>query len=109
MITYKNTMFVPVIIDFGKCISKQEACIRILSKEQQETYKQKYKHIAPEVVAGTHPPSYLSDIYALGLLLGQIANKIHCKSLLSLSECCLVSNPQARVSLDYLMVSIQSL
>ena len=40
MITYKNTMFVPVIIDFGECISKQEACIRILSKEQQETYKQ---------------------------------------------------------------------
>ena len=28
---------------------------------------------------------------------------------LSLSECCLVSNPQARVSLDYLMISIQSL
>ena len=40
MITYKNTMFVPVIVDFGKRISKQEACIRILSKEQQETYKQ---------------------------------------------------------------------
>ena len=36
--------------------------------------KRKYKHVAPEVVAGTHLPSYASDIYALGLLLEQIAN-----------------------------------
>lgn len=80
-----------------------------LSKEEQEAYKQKYKHIAPEVVAGTHLPSYASDVYSLGLLLRQIATKIGCKSLLSLSKHCLGNNPQARASLDYLMVNIQSL
>lgn len=109
LITDNNTMFVPVIIDFGKCIRKLDACKKILSKEEQEAYKQKYKHIAPEVVAGSHLPSNASDIYSLGLLLGQIATKIGCKSLLSLSEHCLVNNPQARASLDYLMVNIQLL
>ena len=109
LITYNNTMFVPIIIDFGKCIRKLDACKKVLSKEEQEAYKQKYKHIAPEVVAGTHLPSYASDVYSLGLLLGQIATKIGCKSLLSLSKHCLGNNPQARASLDYLMVNILSL
>jgi len=109
LLTYKNTMFVPLIIDFGKCIRRQEACIKVLSKEEREAYKLKYKHIAPEVVAGTHLPSYASDIYALGLLLGQIATKTVCKSLFPLSECCLLNNPQARASLDYLMVNIRSI
>ena len=109
LITYNNTMFVPVIIDFGKCIRKLDACKKVLSKEEQEAYKQTFKHIAPEVVAGTHLPSYASDIYSLGLLLGQIATKIGCKTLLSLSEHCLMNNPQSRASLDYLMVNIKSL
>ena len=80
-----------------------------MSKEEQEAYKQKYKHIAPEVVAGTHLPSSASDIYSLGRLLEQIATKIGCKSLLSLSEHCLVNNPRATASLDYLLVKVQSL
>ena len=100
-------MFVPVIIDFGKCIRKLDE--KKNRKEEQEAYKQKFKHIAPEVVAGNHLPSYASDIYSLGLLLGQIATKIGCKTLLSLSEHCLMNNPQSRASLDYLMVNIKSL
>lgn len=44
LITYNNTMFVPVIIDFGKCIRKLDACRKVLSKEEQKKYKQKYKH-----------------------------------------------------------------
>ena len=108
LITYKNTKFVPVITDFGKCIRKQEACIKVLSKEEQVEYRQKYKHIAPEIVAGTHLPSYTSDIYSLGLLLRQIAYKIGCKSLLSLSESSQVNNPQFRASLEYLTKNIKS-
>ena len=109
LITLNNSKFVPVIIDFGKCIRKLDACKKVLSKEEQEAYRQKYKHIAPEVVAGTHLPSHASDIYSLGLLLEKIATKIGCKSLMYLSEHCLVNNPQARASLDHLMVNIQSL
>ena len=109
LLTYKNTLFVPVIIDFGKCIRKQEASRKVLSKQEQETYKQKYTHVAPEVVAGTHPPSHASDVYALGQLLRQIATKIGCKPLLSLSECSLKNDPNARASLDHLLVSVKSL
>ena len=105
LLTYKNTLFVPVIIDFGKCIRKQEAS----RKQEQETYKQKYTHVAPEVVAGTHPPSHASDVYALGRLLRQIATKIGCKPLISLSECSLKNDPNARPSLDHLLVSVKSL
>ena len=108
-LTYKNTLLVPVIIDFGKCIRKQEASRKVLSKQEQETYKQKYTHVAPEVVAGTHPPSHASDVYALGRLLRQIATKIGCKPLLSLSECSLKNDPNARPSLDHLLVSVKSL
>ena len=82
---------------------------KVLSKEEQEAYRKKIKDIAPEVVAGTHLPSYASDIYSLGLLMGQIATKIGCKTLLFLSEHCLVNNPQLRASLDYLMVNIKSI
>ena len=82
----------PVIIDFGKCIRKQEASRNVLSKQEQETYKQKYTHVAPEVVAGTHPPSHASDVYAL----------------LSLSGCSLKNDPNARASLDHLLVSVKS-
>lgn len=99
----------PVIIDFGKCIRIQEARRKVLSKQEQETYKQKYTHVAPEVVAGTHPPSHASDVYALGRLLRQIATKIGCKPLLSLSECSLKNEPNARPSLDHLLVSVKSL
>ena len=56
-------MFVPVIIDFGKCIRKLDE--KKNRKEEQEAYKQKFKHIAPEVVAGTHLPSYACYIYSL--------------------------------------------
>ena len=105
LLTYKNTLFVPVIIDFGKCIRKQEAS----RKQEQETYKQKYTHVAPEVVAGTHPPSHASDVYALGRLLRQIATKIGRKPPLSLSECSLKNDPNARASLDHLLVSVKSL
>ena len=109
LLTYKNTLFVPVIIDFGKCTRKQEASRKVLSKQEKETYKQKYTHVAPEVVAGTHPPSHASDVYALGRLLRQIATKIGCKPLLSLSECSLKNDPNARASLDHLLVSVKSL
>ena len=50
LLTYKNTLFVPVIIDFGKCIRKQEASRKVLSKQEQETYKQKYTHVAPKLL-----------------------------------------------------------
>ena len=36
LLTYRNTFFWPVIIDFGKCIKKQEASIKVLSKAEQE-------------------------------------------------------------------------
>ena len=69
----------------------------------------KYTHVAPEVATGTHPPSHASDVYALGCLLRQIAAKIGCKPPLSLSECCLKNDPNARASLDHLLVSVKSL
>ena len=47
-------MFVPLMIDFGKRIGKLDTCEKVLSKEEEEAYEQKYMHIVPEVVAGTH-------------------------------------------------------
>ena len=68
-------------------------------------------HIAPEVVAGTHLPSYACYklFFPFDSCWGRLQPGLDASSVLSLSEDCLMNNPQSRASLDYLMVNIKSL
>ena len=59
----------PVIIDFGKSTTLAKGKLYKLSLRDQEKYRKYHKHIAPEVVRGTHPQSPASDVYAFGLLV----------------------------------------
>lgn len=60
---------VPVIIDFGKMKNISEAKKYNLNSKEKERYSNKYKHIAPEVIKGSHPKSPASDIYSLGMVI----------------------------------------
>ena len=74
---YDNAIH-PVIIDFGKCRSITNPKRYSLTAKEQRKYKKYHRHIAPELVEGTHPQSCQSDIYSYGYLLGQI-NTVNCK------------------------------
>jgi len=45
----------PVIIDFGKSTTLAKGKVYHLSPRDQERYRTFHKHIAPDVVRGTHP------------------------------------------------------
>ena len=64
-----NNSLHPVIIDFSKStlLTKGKSCK--LSLRDQEKYRKYHKHIAAEVVRGTHPQSPASDVYGFWLLL----------------------------------------
>ena len=66
-----NTSLHPVIIDFGKspCSTLAKGKLYQLSLRDQEKYRKHHKHVAPEVVRGTHPQSPGSDVDGFGLLL----------------------------------------
>ena len=57
----------PVIIDFGKArrIANPKP-LKSLSPANQELYRKKYPHIAPEIVRGQGCQSVASDTYSLG-------------------------------------------
>lgn len=107
VITKRDEQYNPVIIDFGK----DEAKLYSLSNSKQVEYKKYHKHIAPEVVAGTHHQSFASDIYAFGRIIASI-HKYFENSLNVLQEIyltCLECDPQKRPNIATLLDSLRSL
>jgi hypothetical protein len=41
-------------------------------EKEKEKYSSKYKHIAPEVIQGSHPKSEASDISSLGQVISLV-------------------------------------
>ena len=54
-----------VIVDFGKATERDSGRKHNLSETQKEDYKQRYPHMAPEVIDGMNEMP-LSDIFAAG-------------------------------------------
>jgi serine/threonine protein kinase len=74
VVLYKSgdTTFIPVVVDFGKSCKREEGITKRMSLEEQSEYRKKYKHIAPEIVDGSHKQSMYSDIYSFGYLVYNI-------------------------------------
>lgn len=68
-----NSQFLPVLIDFGKSCKQEQGSKKHLTTEEQSIYLQRYKHIAPEIVDGSHKQSIYSDIYSFGYLVYNIS------------------------------------
>lgn len=101
--------FFPIVIDFGKMKKACDAKIKKLSAREQEKYCKNHKHIAPEVVQGTHPPTTASDIYAFGLVISLICfyHKIETLRLIAVS--CIIGNPERRPTINQIIDQLQKL
>ena len=73
----KDGRFNPVIIDFGKSlkVDSPRAKRKPVSKAEQKAYRERYPHIAPEIVSGTGTESYASDVYSFGKLVEFLFSK----------------------------------
>ena len=76
----------PMIIAKGKLYR--------LSLRDQEKYRKHHKHIAPEVVRGTHPQSPASDVYGFGLLLSLLCKYTTNEVLRKLAFSCINGSPR---------------
>lgn len=103
-----NNSLHPVIIDFGKSTLLTKGKLYKLSLRDQEKYRKYHKHIAPEVVRGTHPQSPASDVYGFGLLLSLLCkyNKTY-EPLRKLAFSCINGSPEKRPTTQQLVAELQ--
>ena len=75
---YKNSPPLwPVLIDFGKARHFSQAKRYKLDEEEKAIYETHHQHLAPELIAGTHPQSTRTDVYSLGRLITKVGNVLH--------------------------------
>lgn len=70
VLEYRDQQWNPVIIDFGKAryITDPKPLLS-MKAEKQKDYRQKFPHIAPEIVNGTNRQTIYSDIYSMGKIV----------------------------------------
>ena len=103
-----NNSLHPIIIDFGKSTNLAKGKVYHVSPRDQERYRQFHKHIAPEVVRGTHPQSQASDVYAFGLLLPLLCQHKPYEPLRKLAFSCINGTPEKRPTTRHLVAELQS-
>jgi len=88
LVSYLNHEYRAILIDFGKCtVSTASGClIKHLTPEEQEKYKRKHGHIAPEIINGSHPSSFASDVYSYGRIVYAVGAKVSCDFLCALGK-----------------------
>lgn len=89
----------PVIIDFGKMKNICDAKLKKLSLKDQELYRKHHKHVAPEIVRGTHPPSPAADVYAFGLVISLVCHYNKFEKLRLIAVKCIHGTPEKRPSM----------
>ena len=102
----KQIHFQPVLIDFGKCRKVKDAKLYRLNKEEQHIYTNRYWHIAPELIRGTHTQSFASDVFSLGVMLNTLFSAHKFKKLKDLSKELINSNPIERPMLSCIKVKL---
>ena len=99
----------PVIIDFGKaCFTKHRKAVMTLSVAKQAEYKNKYPHIAPEIVCGSGRQSILSDIFSLGRVIAAVLKLIPTATALSvrMAKRDLCDDPSQRPALKEILAAL---
>ena len=62
----------PVIVDFGKACTLENATYLHVDKCKQEQFMRRYKQIAPEVVKGKMKQSESSAIFSFGMVMSEV-------------------------------------
>lgn len=110
LVSYINHEYRTILIDFGKCtaIAATSSLTKHLSLEEQEHYKRRHGHIAPEIVTGASPPSISSDVYSFGRIICAIGGKVACDFLCTLGEKCMHNEPMSRLQLSQITEQLQT-
>lgn len=108
IISDDNNPLHPVIIDFGKSTTLSKGKLYKLSQRDQDKYRKYHKHIAIEVIRGTHPQSQASDIYAFGLLLSLLCKHKPNEDLCKLAVWCIKGNPEKRPQTQQLATELKA-
>ena len=64
-----------MLIDFGKATGELKGKMYSFTPTEKEQYRQKFPHIAPEVIEGDSKESTYSDMFAVGGILYKIADQ----------------------------------
>ena len=105
ILTEINNMYHPMLIDFGKAIRLSDAHSKrkSMTAQEQEEYRKRHRHIAPEIVLG-QPPSFASDMFSLGLVMEDVSGKVKMESnFVAGQRKCLQLNPKLRCTISYLL------
>ena len=105
ILTEVNNMYHPMLIDFGKAIRLSDAPSKqkSMTAQEQEEYRKRHRHIAPELVVG-QPPSFASDMFSLGLVMKDVSGKVKMGSnFVAGQRKCLQPNPKLRCTISYLL------
>ena len=108
IISDANHSLHPVIIDFGKSTTTAKGKLYRLSLRDQEKYRKHHKHIAPEVVRGTHLQSPATDVYGFGLLMSLLCKYKTNEVLRKLAISCINGSPEKRPTTKQLVAQLQS-
>ena len=112
LLSQENNAIHPVIIDFGKCRNMTNPKRYSLTAEEQNKYKKYHRHIAPELVKGTHSQSFKSDIYSYGYLLSQMSKSFSISRkfddvFADISIACVRTDPVRRPTLTAIIVKLK--
>ena len=111
LLTKFNSEYHPMLIDFGKSIQISEAPSKrkSLTLLEQDEYRKKHRHIAPEIVLG-HPPSFPSDIFSFGVLLSDVSSRVNTEScFLDAQKKCLKEDPKLRCPISCLLSQLENI
>ena len=109
VIITKICNFHPVLIDFGKCRTIRNAKQYKLNKQEQKNHRNRYWHIAPGLVCGTHKQSYKSDVFSFGVMMKSVCVATKYKQLKYISKECMNESPSNRPMLTYVQGKLSKL
>lgn len=107
VIRKESDSYYPIIIDFDKMKKISEAKKYNLNSKEKERYSNKYRHIAPEVIKGSHPKSPASDIYSLGIVISLVCYYHRSAQLQNIAKQCIHGTPEKRPSIMQIISDIQ--
>ena len=108
LISHLNNEYCAILIDFGKCVALTAAgsLVKHFTPEEQ-LYKRKHSHIAPEIVCDASSPSHASDVFSFGRVICSVGTYLQCHFLCTLGKKCIRSDPELRPKLSNIIDELE--
>ena len=103
--TLNGILYFPILVDFGKAHFISEGHRRNFFESTKAQYYKEHRHIAPEIVESTQPPTVRSDVNSVGVVVARIYNYCKCKPLKEIAKKCLRAFPDRCTSAQLLKLT----